>query len=380
VPLAKRRNPQKRNVRCRNLFPFPTPLGIQRTRRRCKADAHRVGCVGEGKSDPSTNAAGDMGDRDGSNSEQNPWLPSDLSTEEAFYAGVFSALLGEDLASKNQAPGNQSEEQIADISQKLAILKEEDVLLRKAVSAVRRFREDLLGCPICTDIFKEPVTLACGHTFCRPCVAKWIKSTISCPVCRSPTLSYRSYSEALVLKELLRLLGLRSDDDVETHRMTTEQLLSSLDDQVAEEEERRAELPVNPEILEGIRRIGRVRAVGTHRHPFQQDIRRTIRERERIEEDRAALRQFLRDRVSRELIQRQQTLRNPEHQQMQQDLLGEIRERERIEEDQAALREFHRERVTRELVQRQQSLDPQKARLVQTLLDEIRRASAQYDH
>uniref|UniRef100_A0A8C4YJA7 RING-type domain-containing protein n=1 Tax=Gopherus evgoodei TaxID=1825980 RepID=A0A8C4YJA7_9SAUR len=42
-------------------------------------------------------------------------------------------------------------------------------------------------CPICLEYFTEPVTLECGHYFCRACISQcWEGSDIdiSCPQCR----------------------------------------------------------------------------------------------------------------------------------------------------------------------------------------------------
>ncbi|KAG6920867.1 tripartite motif containing 27 [Chelydra serpentina] len=42
-------------------------------------------------------------------------------------------------------------------------------------------------CPICLEYFTAPVTLECGHNFCRACIAQcWEGSTtaVSCPQCR----------------------------------------------------------------------------------------------------------------------------------------------------------------------------------------------------
>ncbi|GCB64189.1 hypothetical protein scyTo_0013298 [Scyliorhinus torazame] len=40
-------------------------------------------------------------------------------------------------------------------------------------------------CPICLDFFTDPVSLECGHNFCRSCIAQcWEKERNSCPECR----------------------------------------------------------------------------------------------------------------------------------------------------------------------------------------------------
>ncbi|XP_069006647.1 E3 ubiquitin-protein ligase TRIM35-like [Embiotoca jacksoni] len=43
-----------------------------------------------------------------------------------------------------------------------------------------------LSCPICHDIFKEPVVLSCSHSFCKLCLQTWWKEkkTRECPMCK----------------------------------------------------------------------------------------------------------------------------------------------------------------------------------------------------
>ncbi|XP_053172509.1 zinc-binding protein A33-like [Scomber japonicus] len=42
-----------------------------------------------------------------------------------------------------------------------------------------------LSCPVCQDIFKDPVVLTCSHSFCKACLQKWWreKQTRECPCC-----------------------------------------------------------------------------------------------------------------------------------------------------------------------------------------------------
>lgn len=46
--------------------------------------------------------------------------------------------------------------------------------------------EEDLSCPVCCDIFKDPVLLPCSHSFCKSCLkAFWARSIVkSCPTCR----------------------------------------------------------------------------------------------------------------------------------------------------------------------------------------------------
>ncbi|XP_073676481.1 zinc-binding protein A33-like [Garra rufa] len=48
-----------------------------------------------------------------------------------------------------------------------------------------RSAEDL-SCPVCCEIFKDPVLLSCSHSFCKECLQQFwkTKKTQECPVCR----------------------------------------------------------------------------------------------------------------------------------------------------------------------------------------------------
>ncbi|CAJ1073165.1 nuclear factor 7%2C ovary-like [Xyrichtys novacula] len=49
-----------------------------------------------------------------------------------------------------------------------------------------RFDEDLF-CPVCSEVFRDPVILSCSHSFCRDCLQDWWKTKEEqrCPVCGS---------------------------------------------------------------------------------------------------------------------------------------------------------------------------------------------------
>jgi hypothetical protein len=59
---------------------------------------------------------------------------------------------------------------------------EADAALSKKISELT----SELTCPICQDSFINTNTLACGHSYCEPCVNSWLGKCLTCPVCRDP--------------------------------------------------------------------------------------------------------------------------------------------------------------------------------------------------
>ncbi|KAM9323214.1 zinc-binding protein A33-like isoform 1-T2 [Pholidichthys leucotaenia] len=50
--------------------------------------------------------------------------------------------------------------------------------------------DDDLCCPVCQDIFSNPVILSCSHSFCKVCLQSWWTQRLSqnCPVCKKVSL------------------------------------------------------------------------------------------------------------------------------------------------------------------------------------------------
>ncbi|XP_030580920.1 nuclear factor 7, brain-like [Archocentrus centrarchus] len=48
-----------------------------------------------------------------------------------------------------------------------------------------RSEEDLC-CPVCQEVFRDPVLLSCSHSFCKDCLRRWWRerTTHECPVCK----------------------------------------------------------------------------------------------------------------------------------------------------------------------------------------------------
>ncbi|KAG7225961.1 hypothetical protein INR49_018562 [Caranx melampygus] len=63
-------------------------------------------------------------------------------------------------------------------------------------------------CPVCLEIFLEPVTLPCTHTFCKGCFLETVdKTTLCCPMCRKRVSTWarlNSKNNTLVNQQLWR--------------------------------------------------------------------------------------------------------------------------------------------------------------------------------
>ncbi|XP_038672909.1 nuclear factor 7, brain-like [Scyliorhinus canicula] len=77
-------------------------------------------------------------------------------------------------------------------------------------------------CPICLDFFTDPVSLDCGHSFCRSCITQcWEKREInSCPECRQefPERNLRRSWVSVNLAEKARKLKLDLKRHCEEHQ------------------------------------------------------------------------------------------------------------------------------------------------------------------
>jgi hypothetical protein len=46
---------------------------------------------------------------------------------------------------------------------------------------------DEMQCVVCSDTYRAPITLQCGHSFCAPCIATWVMGgpARGCPTCKA---------------------------------------------------------------------------------------------------------------------------------------------------------------------------------------------------
>ncbi|XP_029899982.1 nuclear factor 7, ovary-like [Myripristis murdjan] len=72
--------------------------------------------------------------------------------------------------------------------------------------------EEDFCCPVCHDVFKDPVVLSCSHSFCKACLQSWWtkKSAEDCPVCKRRS-SRRDPPRNLALKNVCEAFSLQRD-------------------------------------------------------------------------------------------------------------------------------------------------------------------------
>ncbi|XP_060242122.1 tripartite motif-containing protein 43B-like [Meriones unguiculatus] len=68
------------------------------------------------------------------------------------------------------------------------------------------FQEELI-CPICLGCLTDPITIACGHSFCQACLClSWedLQVPVHCPTCRHPS-HQKDFRTNVVLKKLVHI-------------------------------------------------------------------------------------------------------------------------------------------------------------------------------
>ncbi|KAL7882297.1 hypothetical protein AOLI_G00091460 [Acnodon oligacanthus] len=70
---------------------------------------------------------------------------------------------------------------------------------------------DQFSCPVCLELLKDPVTVACGHSFCKVCINDcWdqedLKGVYSCPQCRCSFAQRPAVDKNTMLAEVVENL------------------------------------------------------------------------------------------------------------------------------------------------------------------------------
>lgn len=87
--------------------------------------------------------------------------------------------------------------------------------------------EDDFSCPVCCDVFREPLLLACSHSICKSCLHTFWqqRAALECPICRTVSstpkppinIVLRNMCEA-VLKERNRRMSVEMEGLCSIHR------------------------------------------------------------------------------------------------------------------------------------------------------------------
>ncbi|KAL0150630.1 hypothetical protein M9458_054047 [Cirrhinus mrigala] len=77
--------------------------------------------------------------------------------------------------------------------------------------AEARYSQDQLTCPVCMDLLKDPVTIQCGHSYCKSCITDcWDQEdqmrVYSCPQCRQTFSPRPALATNIMLAELVEKL------------------------------------------------------------------------------------------------------------------------------------------------------------------------------
>lgn len=89
-------------------------------------------------------------------------------------------------------------------------------------------------CQICMDLLVEPSTTVCGHTFCKICLIKYLKTKLNCPMCRKPILQSKdSISKNVIMENIIKAkYSLKYEERLKMAKLMYEEEAGSVDDKL----------------------------------------------------------------------------------------------------------------------------------------------------
>eukprot|EP01084_Bolivina_argentea_P199039 340642_1 len=93
----------------------------------------------------------------------------------------------------------------------MSTLFEQKLTLKKHIKSQLNALKKELTCQVCLGLFKDPQTLSCSHSYCKPCIKNMLqkskqKGKFSCPQCRRLTSRREANHEDVMLSNLVSKL------------------------------------------------------------------------------------------------------------------------------------------------------------------------------
>lgn len=99
-----------------------------------------------------------------------------------------------------------------------------------------------LTCIVCYEIFNDPVSIPCGHTFCRDCIEETIRRSQKCPLCFCPFFNNINFKTNITLKKIIEKLKEKNIDEAKKNEKT-----EIKEEKIPEKKQKKTETPEKKE-------------------------------------------------------------------------------------------------------------------------------------